>query len=74
LEPHRDGVLSLEEAQQWFRDRGLSVSKWAVDRGFNPTLVYAVLHGKRKCLRGQSFLIAVALNLKRRPEDLDASF
>jgi gp16 family phage-associated protein len=62
-------LRSLREAQRWFRDRGLSVSGWAVEQGFNPTLVYTVLQGRRKCLRGQSFRIALALKLIRPPED-----
>jgi gp16 family phage-associated protein len=60
-------LRSLEEAQQWFRDRGTTVVDWAIERGFNPGLVYTVLQGKRKCLRGQSFKIAVALKLKSCP-------
>lgn len=62
-------LRSLEEAQQWFRDRGKTVVDWAIERGFNPTLVYTVLQGRRKCLRGQSFRIAVALKLKSCPND-----
>jgi gp16 family phage-associated protein len=59
---------SHTEAQQWFVEQGLAVSEWAISRGFNPALVYAVLHGRRKCLRGQSHRIAVALGLKATPE------
>lgn len=66
--PH-EGVRTPEQAQRWFTDRGLVVSEWALDRRFNPSLVYAVLHGRRKALRGRSFEIAVALGLKARPCD-----
>jgi gp16 family phage-associated protein len=52
------------EAQQWFVDKGIAVSDWAISQGFTPALVYAVLHGRRKCLRGQSHRIAVALGLQ----------
>lgn len=38
-------------------------------RKFNPGLVYQVLSGQRKALRGRSFDIAVALKLKARPVD-----
>ena len=61
--------LTPEQAMAWFRDRGLTVSEWAVERRFNPSLVYAVLHGRRKALRGRSFDIAVALGMKVRPRD-----
>lgn len=57
-------MLTAKQAQQWFRDHGLQINSWALARGFSPALVYAVLQGKRKCLRGQSHSIAVALGLK----------
>ncbi len=52
----------------WFRKNGLSVAEWSTLRGFNAALVYAVIAGKRKCLRGESFRIAVALGMKNDPE------
>jgi len=54
------------EQRVWktFRDQGVSVRAWAKERGFNPGLVYSVLRGERKCLRGQSHAVAVALGLK----------
>lgn len=61
-------VRTHAEAQQWFVDKGIAVSDWAISQGFTPALVYAVLHGRRKCLRGQSHRIAVALGLKAPPE------
>jgi gp16 family phage-associated protein len=63
------GANTCEDAQRWFRERGMAVSDWALERRFNPSLVYAVLHGRRKALRGRSFEIAVALGLKARPCD-----
>lgn len=62
-------LLTTDEVQAWFRGKGLTVSEWAIERGFNPTLVYSILSGKRKCLRGQSFRIAVALRLKQEMRD-----
>lgn len=61
-------VRTQQEVQQWFVDQGLAVSEWAEANGFTTPLVYAVLHGRRKCLRGQSHRIAVALGLKAPPE------
>jgi len=40
-------LRSQDEARRWFVDRGLTVTDWSIARGFNPTLVYAVLHGRR---------------------------
>ena len=43
---------------------GVSIKSWAEARGFNPDLVYQVLTGQRKCLRGQSHAIAKELGMK----------
>ena len=48
-----------------FADTGISVAEWARVQGFSTGLVYQVLEGRRKCLRGQSHKIAVALGLKK---------
>lgn len=47
-----------------FESTGWSVAEWARLQGFSSGLVYQVLEGRRKCLRGQSHRIAVALGLK----------
>lgn len=60
-------VDRAEEARRWFAEQGVSVSAWSVENGFAPALVYQVLKGERKCLRGQSFKIAVALGIRPRP-------
>lgn len=54
-----------ESIKRLFAERGLSISEWARRHSFSPTLVYQVLDGERKCLRGQSHKIAVALGLKQ---------
>ncbi|MBE7423827.1 MAG: DNA-binding protein [Zoogloeaceae bacterium] len=59
-----DGQITPAEALQRFQDNGVSVAAWAVRNGFNPAIVYAVLRGGRKCLRGQSHEIAVSLGIK----------
>jgi gp16 family phage-associated protein len=62
-------LKSKEEAAQWFTDRGITISEWALERRFNPSLVYQVLAGTRKAVRGSSFQIAVALGMKSVPRD-----
>lgn len=47
-----------------FRSNGVAIAEWAKSNGFSPALVYAVLRGERKCLRGQSHEIAKALGMK----------
>lgn len=53
-----------KRARDAFDESGIPVAEWARARGFSASLVYQVLEGKRKCLRGQSHRIAVALGLK----------
>lgn len=62
---------SPEEVRLAFLDRGLSVSGWAKRHGFTPALVYRVLSGKQKPMRGESHRIAVALGIK---EGLNESY
>lgn len=62
----RDTVVTPQEAYQRFLADGESIAAWAVKNGFNPSLVYLVLLGKRKCLRGQSHKIAIRLGIKAR--------
>lgn len=47
-----------------FYAKGITLKDWAIAHGFNPSLVYAIFQGKRKCLRGESHRIAVALGIK----------
>lgn len=55
------------EARSDFRKRGITIATWAKENGFEIKLVYAILAGDRKCYRGESHRIAVALGIK---EDL----
>lgn len=57
-------LRSPAQVQTWFRESGVAVVDWAAQNGFSPALVYAVMKGNRKCLRGESHLIAVALGMK----------
>lgn len=60
-----DQILDTTAARKLFEVSGISVSEWARKRGFSAILVYQVLDGQRKCRRGQSHQIAVALGLKQ---------
>lgn len=44
--------------------RGETVRSWAEARDFSASLVYEVIRGSRKCLRGQSLQIAKELGMK----------
>lgn len=56
--------LDPSRAKALFEKTGISVAEWARVQGFSTGLVYQILEGNRKCLRGQSHQIAVALGLK----------
>lgn len=58
-------LINTSHAKSLFEDSGISVAEWARARGFSSGLVYQVLEGNRKCLRGQSHRIAIALGLKK---------
>nr|WP_155435813.1 DNA-binding protein [Pseudoduganella danionis] len=47
-----------------FAQRGESIADWAIRHNFRPQMVYAVLAGRNKGLRGEGHRIAVALDLK----------
>ncbi|MFA9287172.1 hypothetical protein ACCQ08_20480 [Comamonas sp. SY3] len=49
---------------EYFRKNGISVVSWAKEHGYSPWLVYTILKGGRKCLRGKSAQIAKELGLK----------
>lgn len=55
---------TVKFARKYFETNGVSVAEWARAKGFSVTLVYQILEGRRKCLRGQSHKIAVALGIK----------
>lgn len=59
--------MSAKEIRDNFAKHGISVCDWARAHGFSESLVYAVLAGRNKASRGQSFKIAVALGLKSVP-------
>lgn len=50
--------------RQEFARRGVSISEWARAHGYSKQLVYQVLAGRKRCVRGQCHEIAVRLGLK----------
>lgn len=69
---NRIAALTTHEVKKVFQTNGVTVSEWAEQHGFSRMLVYCILQGKRKCLRGESHRIAVALGLKKGPEHFAA--
>jgi len=54
----------LEQKRQEFVRSGVSIRQWALAHGYPVQLVYQVLAGRKRCLRGKSHAIAVRLGLK----------
>lgn len=63
---------SLDDAKAQLKASGTSIRQWASKHGFSEHLVHAVLGGKNKATRGESFRIAVELGIKARPPVEDA--
>lgn len=62
-------LKSRAEVREEFARKGWSISGWAKQNGFSQVLVSNILNDneknpKRKCLRGESHNIAVALRIK----------
>lgn len=62
-------VKTIAEVRADFIARGLCISAWARENGFSANLVFDILGGRKKCLRGQSHRIAVRLGIKQCVED-----
>ena len=65
-------LLTAEQVRAGFENDGVAIAEWARANGFSPSLVRMVVAGRRKCLRGQSHKIAVALGMKRAPSKTPA--
>ena len=61
-------LTKFEQVRQIFEEHGISIAEWARRNGFSVPLAYQILSGNKKCLRGQSHAIAVALGLKEGKE------
>lgn len=57
-------LLTPTQVKQQLRQRGVTITQWAQDRGYKPSAVYRVLNGFDKANYGRAHEIAVALGLK----------
>ena len=60
------------QARRWFQAHGLSVREWARSEGIPASVVYALLSGRTRGLRGKAHRAAIALGLKLDPKKSDA--
>ncbi|WP_285908104.1 DNA-binding protein [Pseudodesulfovibrio pelocollis] len=58
-------MRTSKDVRAEFERKGISISSWASANGFSTNLVFEVLAGRKKGVRGQSHKIAVKLGLKR---------
>lgn len=58
-------LLTPDQIKQQFRQRGLTITKWAEEQGYKRNAVYRVLNGFDKANYGQAHDIAVALGMKQ---------
>jgi gp16 family phage-associated protein len=54
-----------DQARDALKAKGISITQWAIANKYSPNLVYEVLGGRKKCVRGQAHEIAVKLGLKQ---------
>lgn len=59
-------MISFDQAKSLFQTEGISIAEWSRSWGFKTALVYRVLRGEAKCLRGESHQIALALGIKEK--------
>lgn len=68
---------TAEQIRAEFQRKGISIASWATAHSFNTNLVFEVLAGRKKGVRGQSHEIAVKLGMKEGeiadPKDIDYS-
>ncbi len=58
---------ACKEARTRLELQGISVKEFALRHQLNPSTVYAVLNGQKKCLRGEAHRSAVLLGIKPTP-------
>ncbi len=57
-------LRTREEARAELKKKGVSVTAWALAHGFTTQMVWEVLSGRKKGLRGEAHKIAVQMGLK----------
>lgn len=53
-----------EDVRAEFKRTGVSIAQWSLANGFSTNMVFEVLAGRKKGIRGQAHKIAVKLGLK----------
>ena len=64
--------MTANKIREQFRQRGETITEWALKNGYKRNEVYRVLNGQCKAYYGRAHEIAVKLGLKSVPEQLAA--
>lgn len=64
--------MTANKIREQFRQRGETITEWALKNGFKRNEVYRVLNGQSKAYYGRAHEIAVKLGLKTNPDQLAA--
>lgn len=57
-------LRTAAEAREALNATGISITQWSIANKFSPNLVFEVLGGRKKCIRGQAHEIAIKLGIK----------
>lgn len=58
-------IRTPAEAKEWLSHQGISAAEFCRMHNLPTSLVYEILNGRKRCLRGMSHNIAVLLGMKR---------
>ncbi len=64
--------MTADQIKKQFRQRGETITQWALLNGYPRTAVYRVLNGQEKGFYGQAHEIAVKLGMKPDADRLTA--
>lgn len=62
-----------DEVKAWLERHGVTIHEWAHAHGFTPGVVYALLQGRTRGLRGEAHQVAIALGMKPAPASSEVS-
>ena len=58
---------NADEVKAWLDRHGVTIHEWAHAHAFTPGVVYALLQGRTRGLRGEAHQVAIALGMKPAP-------
>jgi gp16 family phage-associated protein len=64
FEPPESKLKTRHQVRAEFDRKGVSIASWAREHKVSRSLVYEILAGRKKCIRGNSHRVAVLLGLK----------